>query len=355
MSESDSQDLLRSKLEFALEFRDFAAAHAVLIELGYEVNSRPLQLCEVGYRVSQLDGEDFEQLSHTPGLPSDVASFLKQCSWPTSLADADGTALDDLIPTFQLLLEIAELKTVRRDWPDVLAVIHLISEYLPLLAWQPVLGHAGRPDKLQATLVGRSMHHKPCSLNNMQHSQIESLLSLRLRDESFDLDEYVRKDHSRMADALTECSGRMNLANNLTSVVFVRMELNHSKVPEESASIREKEDLAFRTSIARAFSESAIVHMRHTSPVGHFFAVPGKSKVTKEWYKSTVKINNLARLYDQHRVASGDGPLVKESVSGSFPVGLSDLVTIAAGVEEPLVPSNVLAILASGILDQVWS
>lgn len=98
----------------------------MLIDLGFEVNTRPRQLCEVGYRVSQLDGEDFEQLSHTKGLPEDIATFLKRCSWPRELAassktDSD-TALDNLIPTFRLLLEIAELKTLRRDWPDVLAV-----------------------------------------------------------------------------------------------------------------------------------------------------------------------------------------------------------------------------------------
>lgn len=95
-------------------------------------------------RTLDLDAEDF----------GDIASGFSERLWAQRLASAcfplqpradERGALLSLIPLYELMLEVIELRSRRQEPLQVVVTAHLIGEYLPQLAWEGVLGHAGDP------------------------------------------------------------------------------------------------------------------------------------------------------------------------------------------------------------------
>lgn len=101
-----------------------------------------------GCHATRCRGELGRHATTCSALPHGLANDLNKCSWPNRMQERDSNALDDLAPTYCLLLELVDIKLRRRDWNDVLALIHLMSEYLGLLVWQSTLSHGGRPNLL---------------------------------------------------------------------------------------------------------------------------------------------------------------------------------------------------------------
>ncbi len=54
----------------------------------------------------------------------------------------------------RLLLEVIAVRWMRREMSALVAALHIASEYLPMLIWEPVLGHAGDPARMVESVGG---------------------------------------------------------------------------------------------------------------------------------------------------------------------------------------------------------
>ena len=118
-------------------------------------------LCSFGQRLLDLDAEDFGVRERTGDpvvdahrVPEDLLARARASRMPQSAKERTRGALRTLRPAYALLLEVIEARWTRREMAGLVAAVHIASEYLPLLAWEPVLGHAGDPALLPAAVAG---------------------------------------------------------------------------------------------------------------------------------------------------------------------------------------------------------
>jgi hypothetical protein len=329
----------RVLLDHALDEFDFEAAEELLDEAGFSANGASRELCRVGMEVMQLDAEEFAgRARNCKALPQGVRAELFACAWPTTPDQlkngSPANAVLDIRPTFSLLLELLAFNYDRRNWTDVLALLHLMAQYMSLLAWQPVLGDAGRPDLLGVRFANPNTGARtntPCELSRPQVDLVNSLptgydvRSLRV---------YLVEKHSRMADVLLKCGG--SPANSpIGSAGGCKNQCCVVAGPDGTLSRKERDDLAIRVSLARYFTDSKLVKLRHTSPVGHFFAVPGKEEIAGDWTQARKTMRELLR---QSGAAHCDVDLLER---GLVP-GIAGLLGICAGGTSPLSPTRIL-------------
>jgi hypothetical protein len=136
---------------------------------GLAVSQRELarlqQLCAYGQRLMELDGEDLANPDAAHGASTDTtfAILVGTEMVPLSLVargalcyirqqpeESSTDALYSLHPTFQLLLEVLQIRWDRHDTLWLISAAHIAGEYAPMLAWQPYLGHAGDPFRLRS-------------------------------------------------------------------------------------------------------------------------------------------------------------------------------------------------------------
>ncbi len=114
---------------------------------------RARELAEVARRVLDLDAEDFTAISRRTDAP--WAGRLAESSFPALPRDPVRGALGSLVPLYELMLEVLQVRAVQREPLPVVVTAHLIGEYLIQLAWESTLGHGGDPLRL-AAFVGAS-------------------------------------------------------------------------------------------------------------------------------------------------------------------------------------------------------
>src|SRR5829696_4454117 len=114
---------------------------------------RARKLAEVARRVLDLDAEDFTAIARR----SDAtwAGRLAESSFPALPRDPIRGALGSLVPLYELMLEVLQVRALRREPLQIVVTAHLIGEYLIQLAWESTLGHGGDPLRL-AAFVGDS-------------------------------------------------------------------------------------------------------------------------------------------------------------------------------------------------------
>ena len=105
--------------------------------------SRARELAEVARRVLDLDAEDFTAISRQVDAP--WTGRLAESSFPAQPRDPIRGALGSLVPLYELMLEVLQIRAVRREPLQVVVTAHLIGEYLVQLAWESTLGHGRRP------------------------------------------------------------------------------------------------------------------------------------------------------------------------------------------------------------------
>ena len=95
-------------------------------------------------RALDLDAEDFgvigREFPHRPWT-----ARLGEACFPQDPRGAQRGALGSLVPLYSLMLEVLDVRADRHEPLQVVVTAHLIGEYLPLLAWESRLGHAGDP------------------------------------------------------------------------------------------------------------------------------------------------------------------------------------------------------------------
>lgn len=318
-------------------FGDLAALCADgVASLPPEVATEVRLLCSFGQRLIDLDAEDFGVPERTGDpavdvhkVPDRLLARARASRMPQSAKERTRGALRTLRPAYALLLEVVEARWRRREMAALVAAVHIAAEYLPLLAWEPVLGHAGDPALLPAAVAGPGSRfgvppapgrRRECDLTRPEQSAAER--ALRVAGEPGPgWRAYLDRQHSTLASALGKCAASCrtpcHVVNRLPGGVLA--------------------DLAERCRLAVEFADGALVRLRHAAPVGHGFGVPSPEEVEEAWART--------------RASLGHQPLgravVEPAAEFALP-GLPELFSAAAA--HPIRPDTLLRDVADQIV-----
>ncbi len=295
------------------------------------------QLCAFGQRLLDLDAEDFGEpdpavdantdgsladLSSDAAVPAALLARALTCRMPQSADEPSRGALGSLRAPFGLLLEVLAVRWERRETAAVVAVAHLAGEYLPLLAWERVLGHAGDPVLLppQVSGVGSvwgDMDERDCPQSGPEKAAARRVLHVA-EENARGWRDYLDRQHSQVSRGLATCAARCHRPCS----VLTRYDDAHAAPLRHAAKL------------AVAYGDCDLIRLRHHSPVGHGFGVPSPREVNTAWDRSRAW---LAKV--EPRVREEDG----------FPLpGLPSLVSAVAG--HPVRPDTLLADTAGAVL-----
>ncbi|HEX5533257.1 MAG TPA: hypothetical protein VFX33_05900 [Actinomycetales bacterium] len=323
-------------------------------ELGHSVRSldalrgrdraRVLELCEAGRRLLDLDAVGFGEVD---GVSPDLRAAVLAMQFPPRADTLERGSLTSLAPLFGLMLECLNLRWQRKETSFVTLLLHLMAEYLPLLAWEPVLGHAGDPLRLRHWVTGTLWATPECPAPQHRKSAAERVLFLRpespdgVQAEQWKV--YLDRWHARVAGMLRQCAlrpgdGRPNPeSGGCDRPCGVVTKLDDATLA----------DLAARVALATAFADSPVVALRHAAPVGHFFGVPEQDEIALQW---KVTVERLCRPWG----GSGDGCDVGNPTGGELEVdedeplpGLTAFLSVVAG--RPIRPTTLLSQLREDI------
>ncbi|MFC4062541.1 hypothetical protein ACFOWE_29935 [Planomonospora corallina] len=271
-------------------------------------------VCEFGQRLLSLDAEDFAV--EAPQVPPALRRRARACTMPQTPRHQPRGALDSLRPAYGLLLEVIAIRWHRRELSPMVAALHIASEYLPLLAFEPALGHAGDPARWPAGLSAPGSRFGVIGDRECDHTKAEQSAANRTLRVAVEPAEgwrtYFDRQHSQVAGALATCVA--DCRNPCTAMEWV----------QEGS----REDLALRSQVALAFADTPLVRLRHAAPVGHGFGVPSPEEVLEAWERSRTV---LAKNEVGSAAARDDG----------FPLpGLPSLFSAVAAV--PVAPSTLL-------------
>ncbi|MFC6084911.1 hypothetical protein [Sphaerisporangium aureirubrum] len=281
-------------------------------------------LCEFGQRLLTLDAEDFAAEVDAGIVPAPLRRRARDCHMPQTAREQPRGALASLRPAYGLLLEVIKVRWERRELSSLMAAVHIAGEYLPLLAFEPVLGHAGDPARWPEGLRAEGSRFGAIGDRECDHTKPEKSAAertLRVAHEPpAGWRAYFDRQHSQLAGALATCVARCR--NPCTAMDWV---------PVES-----REDLVARCKTARAFADTPLVRLRHAAPVGHGFGVPSPEEVQDAWARSRAQ---LARTVPGQAALTGD----------AFPLqGLPALFSAVAAA--PIVPATLLADVAAHLV-----
>lgn len=271
-------------------------------------------VCEFGQRLLSLDAEDFAVEARA--VPSDLRRRARACTMPQTPREQPRGALESLRPAYALLLEVIAVRWYRRELSSMVAAVHIASEYLPLLAFEPVLGSAGDPARWPEGLSAPGSRFGVIGDRECDHTKAEQSAvnrTLRVAQEPAEgWRAYLDRQHSQVAGALATCVAECR--NPCTAMDWI----------QESR----REDLALRARVALTFADTPLVRLRHAAPVGHGFGVPSPEEVLEAW--------------DRSRTILGKNEMGREAAKDDgFPLpGLPSLFSAVAAA--PLTPSTLL-------------
>jgi hypothetical protein len=298
------EDLITTQLVTA----DGDAAYRVQLE-------RALRLAVVGRHIVQLDAEDFPVADHCPELPDETRRLLRQATAHRS-DGAQGGQLASLNAASSVLLEVLQLHYGGGQFDRVVGILHLLGEYLPLLAWESVLGNAGEPSTVRDRILRGNRdwvrRHHPCPRGQKPYVIREAIarLATASRGERDALwQNYFKERRSSVADLLESCA------------LCARDDLGGTKaVPGAPCGIEpqpdESADLPVRMASIRVFKRSEPIRQRHQSPHGHAFSVPSQDEFDAAWASATSAV-----------LESPEFPLTAEQFDDGFVLpGLPSLI-----------------------------
>jgi hypothetical protein len=339
---------------------DLASVLATLLgemrfaELGQTVRSldalrghdrgRVLALCEAGRRLLDLDAVGFGEVA---GVSPDLRDAVLAMQFPPRADATERGSLTSLAPLFGLMLECLELRWQRDETSYVTLLLHLMAEYLPLLAWEPVLGHAADPLRLRPWVTGTLWATAECPAPQHRKSAAERVLLLRpespdgVQAEQWKV--YLDRWHARVAGMLRQCALRPGAGRpNPESGGCDRPCGVVTQLDDDTLA-----DLAARVALASGFADSPVVALRHAAPVGHFFGVPERDEIAQQW---KVTVERLCRPWGR----PGEGCDVGNPIGGELEVdedealpGLIGFLSVVAG--RPIRPTSLLSQLREDI------
>ena len=294
-----------------------------------DVHHQVRELSVLAHSILTLNSKDFTLWVNNKNIPISIRRKLQKLLWPDSPDDDQRGALQSITPTFELLIEVIEILVVKGQVSLALSVLHLMIEYMPLLAWQRTLGHAGDP-----ILMANHLHQKgfkwrseQCPLNRADRNAFESVSEALVTQRKWD--KYIRDNHSRVASALSICGGVPHPASSI----------NGQRICRNPCSVMNgDEHLTWAMVLIRRLRTSSIVKLRHDSPVGHFFAVPNEKEILLKWESTWEGL-----LADNEEAPAHENPLFGAKRTGAL-AGLPQLLAVIAGneVTQPIQASSLL-------------
>ncbi|MET7462100.1 hypothetical protein [Nonomuraea sp. NPDC005501] len=237
-------------------------------------------VCEFGQRLLSLDAEDFA--AEARAVPAELRRQARACHMPQTPREQPRGALESLRPAYGLLLEVIAIRWRRRELSPMIAAVHIASEYLPLLAFEPQLGHAGDPVRWPDGLSAPGSRFGVIGDRDCDHTKSEQSATNRTLRVAVEPAEgwraYFDRQHSQVAGALAVCVSTCR--NPCTAMHWIP--------PEPRA------DLGLRARTALAFAETPLVRLRHAAPVGHGFGVPSPEEVLEAWERSRAALDKNA-------------------------------------------------------------
>lgn len=292
-------------------------------------------------RVLDLDAEDFAEIA--AGFTAPWTSRLAASGFPARPRDEVRGALGSLVPLYELMLEVLDVRAVRREPVQVVVTAHLIGEYLAQLAWESTLGHAGDPLRLAATVGGSrwGTEDPACPHSSALRSTAKRALHVCSGDVA-GYTSYLDRFHSRQGDALAVCA-----VNGATVGAGQRPDVGDwCPTPcgfVTSLPLERRRDLDGRVRLARLYVESPLVALRHHAPVGHFFGVPSTAEISEAWLLTWQKL--VAPWPD------GANPLLHQTLGRAAAdealPGMSALVSAVAG--HPVGPGRLLRAIGDDV------
>ncbi|WP_432865400.1 hypothetical protein [Microbispora rosea] len=280
-------------------------------------------VCEFGQRLLTLDAEDFHTELDAQTVPADLRRRARACHMPQTPREQPRGALDSLRPAYALLLEVVEARWRRRELSSMIAAVHICSEYLPLLAFEPALGHAGDPARWPEGLRAPGsrfgiMPDRECDHTRAERSAAERTLRVAVEPPA-GWRAYFDRQHSQVAGALATCAGRC-------------------RTPCPALDwVPDLDDLSARCRIALTFADTPLVRLRHAAPVGHGFGVPSPEEVLEAWERSRAALA-------KHEAAAG------VTTDDGFPLpGLPTLFSAVAAA--PVRPATLLADVSAYVVE----
>lgn len=292
---------------------------------GTPAREHALHLAVAAKRVLDLDAEDYWPISRDfPQRP--WADDLGAACFPLEPRSPARGALGSLIPLYRLMLEVLQLRALRHEPLQVVVTAHLIGEYLPQLAWESTLGHAGDP-LLMAQYVGERWGTDDRSCPHSSAMRATAKRSLNAADgDVAGFTAYLDRYHSRLGSALSMCA-----MNHETVAAGERPDVGDACPNPCRWAVRgttaERRSLDARVRLALLYRESPVVALRHHAPVGHFFGVPSTSEISDAWVRTWQRLTVPW--------ADGSNPLTQPDLGSPEPFealpGMSALISAVAG------------------------
>ena len=317
-----------------LDAVDYGAPATAATTSRPEVHAKIRNLARLGEAVLNVDTHDFESWCHDDQIPQHIRDDLSLRIWPMQRQDNAVGALHSLIPTFELLLEVFETRILKGDISMGLSIIHLMTEYLPLLGWEKELGHAGNPKQLAEYLSQPNAMWQidACPLNRQQRNAFTNVITANDSQRNWNI--YLRDNHSRVATSLSICASVPNPASDVSG----------QRTCRTPCSIRKgNKDLAWAMVLVRRLKDSSLLTLRHDAPVGHFFSVPQEPEILASWETTWQGLTA-----DRDEAPEAQNPLRKVDRTGAL-AGLPELLGVVAGVEGAMRPSNLVTKIVTEI------
>lgn len=317
-----------------LDAVDYGAPATAATTSRPEVHAKIRNLARLGEAVLNVDTHDFESWCQDDQIPQHIRDDLALRTWPLKMQDEATGALHSLIPTFELLLEVFETRILKGDISMGLSIIHLMTEYLPLLGWEQELGHAGNPKQLSQYLLQQDVMWQTddCPLNRQQRKAFQSAITANESQKNWNI--YLRDNHSRVAASLSVCAGVPNPIS----------EVSGQRTCRTACAIRKgNTDLAWAMVLVRRLKDSSLLTLRHDAPVGHFFSVPQEPEILASWESTWQGL-----IADRDEAPASQNPLRSITRTGAL-AGFPELLGIVAGLDGPMRPSNLVTKIATEI------
>ena len=249
------------------------------------------QLCAYGQRLLDLDTEDLEDpnAARTGTTDTSLIDRAPDVRVPAFLVDRGRltrarqspderprAALVSTHPAARLILEVIAARCDRRETNELVSAVHLASEYIPLLAWQPYIGHGADPAEMRIdpAFCGPDSRWGKLDDDKCPHTRPQksaACRALRVSEEPpSGWKAYLQRQHSLVSHALEVCATTCKAPCAVMT----------------SRPAQDQERVSVACQAAKALGGSAIVRLRHSAPVGHGFGGPSPAQVVEAWRRS---------------------------------------------------------------------
>jgi hypothetical protein len=317
-----------------LDAVDYGAPATAATTSRPEVHAKIRNLARLGEAVLNVDTHDFESWCQDDQIPQHIRDDLALRTWPLKMQDEATGALHSLIPTFELLLEVFETRILKGDISMGLSIIHLMTEYLPLLGWEKELGHAGNPKQLAEYISqpNSMWQTDACPLNRQQRKAFANVITANQSQKNWRI--YLRDSHSRAAASLSICASVPNPSSDVSG----------QRTCRTPCAIRKgNTDLAWAMVLTRRLKDSSLLTLRHDAPVGHFFSVPQEPEILASWETTWQGL-----IADRDEAPQVQNPLCNVTRTGAL-AGFPELLGVVAGLDSAMQPSNLVTKIATEI------